>query len=151
MGTPGLCCRGGGTASGRLLVIGGDGPDRSATESLASELGIANRVSFVGRLDRKAVLAAMSSAEIFIIPSRVEPFGIVILEAWRSGTAVVATSRGGPREIVRDGVDGMLVDPVDPVDPDAPASSIERLLTNSTERIAIAGPGRNGWTNLLGP
>ena len=117
------------------LVIGGDGPDRSATESLASELGIANRVSFVGRLDRPAVLAAMSSAEIFIMPSRIEPFGIVILEAWRSGTAVVATSRGGPREIIRHGVDGMLVDPFDTGEL---ASIIDRLLTNSTERIAIA-------------
>ncbi len=120
------------------LVIGGDGPDRSAAESLASELGIASRVTFAGRLDRPAVLAAMSSAEIFIMPSRVEPFGIVILEAWRSGTAVVATSRGGPREFIRDGLDGVLVDPFDT---HALAFSIDRLLANRNERIAIADAG----------
>ncbi len=121
------------------LVIGGEGPDRLAAELLGSELGIATRVNFVGRLDRPAVLTAMSNAEIFVMPSRIEPFGIVILEAWRSGTAVVATSRGGPREFILDGVDGVLVDPFDT---HALALSIDRLLTNPIERIAIAEAGQ---------
>ncbi len=121
------------------LIIGGDGPDRPAIESLASELGIADRVIFTGRLTRPAVLAAMSGAELFVMPSRIEPFGIVILEAWRSGTAVVASSLGGPREFVRDGVDGVLIDPFDT---NALASNINRLLENPAERIAIAGSGQ---------
>ena len=47
------------------------------------------------------------------MPSRLEPFGIVVLEGWRAGVAVVATTQGGPPEFVRDGMDGVLVDPFD--------------------------------------
>ena len=55
----------------------------------------------------------MAGATVFVMPSRLEPFGIVVLEAWRAGVAVVATTRGGAPEFVDDGETGVLVDPFD--------------------------------------
>ena len=95
------------------LVIGGAGPALERLEAQAEESGIGDRVHFVGRLTREQVAAAMAGAAVFVMPSRLEPFGIVVLEGWRAGTAVVATDRGGAPEFVRDGVDGLLVDPFD--------------------------------------
>ena len=95
------------------LVIGGTGSALERLEAQAEESGIADRVHFVGRLSREQVAAAMAGARVFVMPSRLEPFGIVVLEGWRAGTAVVATNRGGPPEFVHDGEDGLLVDPFD--------------------------------------
>ncbi len=95
------------------LVIGGDGAAREGLVRLAADLGVGAQVHFPGRLSREEVAVAMAEAELFVMPSRLEPFGIVILEAWRAGTAVVATRHGGPPELIEDGVDGLLVDPFD--------------------------------------
>jgi glycogen synthase len=108
-----------------VLAIGGDGPALPALQSLADELEIADRVRFLGRLSRDAVAIAMEHAEIFVMPSRLEPFGIVVLEAWRAGRAVIATSRGGAPEFVDDGTTGLLVDPFDTP---ALAGALSRLL-----------------------
>ena len=121
------------------LVIGGSGPALEALEAQAEESGIGDRVHFVGRLRREQVAAAMAAATVFVMPSRLEPFGIVVLEGWRAGTAVVATSRGGAPEFVRDGRDGMLVDPFDTV---AVARVLGRLLTDEPLRRAVAAAGR---------
>ena len=83
-----------------------------ACGTAAVELGIDRARALCGRLSRDEVAGAMAGATLFVMPSRLEPFGIVILEAWRAGTAVVATNRGGAPEFVRDGADGVLVDPV---------------------------------------
>lgn len=95
------------------LVIGGDGTARGDLVRLAADLGVGAHVHFPGRLSREEVAVAMAEAELFVMPSRLEPFGIVILEAWRAGTAVMATRHGGPPELIDDGVDGLLVDPFD--------------------------------------
>ena len=81
----------------------------------------------------------MAGAEVFVMPSRLEPFGIVVLEAWRAGTAVVATTRGGPPEFVRDGRDGLLVDPFDTA---AFADVLEKVLTDDELRRSVAAAGR---------
>lgn len=96
-----------------VLVVGGDGPELGALREQARALGIAGRVVFPGRLDRGQVVAAMAGAIALIVPSRVEAFGIVVLEGWRAGVPVVVTSHGGPAEFVTHGVDGLVVDPVD--------------------------------------
>ncbi|MGC8463307.1 MAG: glycosyltransferase family 4 protein [Acidimicrobiales bacterium] len=95
------------------LVVGGDGAAREGLVQLAEDLGVGAQVRFPGRLSREEVARAMAEAELFVMPSRLEPFGIVVLEAWRAGTAVVATRHGGPPELIADGVDGLLVDPFD--------------------------------------
>ncbi len=121
------------------LVIAGTGPALADLRHRAGDLGVGDRVHFVGRLDREEVAGAMAGAELFVLPSRLEPFGIVILEAWRAGTAVVATGRGGPPELVRDGRDGLLVDPFD-----APRFStlLERILGDDRLRRSVAEAGR---------
>ncbi|WP_353957097.1 glycosyltransferase family 4 protein [uncultured Ornithinimicrobium sp.] len=93
--------------------IVGEGAERSRLEELASTLGISERVRFHGRRTATEVQELMTEADAVVVPSRIEPFGIVVLEAWASGTVVVATSRGGPAGFVSDGVDGLLVDPED--------------------------------------
>ncbi|HEX3980769.1 MAG TPA: glycosyltransferase family 4 protein, partial [Acidimicrobiales bacterium] len=120
------------------LVIGGAGPALDDLRALAGTLGVAERVHFVGRLTRQQVARFTARARVFVVPSRLEPFGIVILEGWRAGVAVVATARGGPPEFVRDGEDGVLVDPFDT---SALASTLEGLLSDDDRRHAIATAG----------
>jgi glycogen(starch) synthase len=121
------------------LVIGGSGPALDALEGQAEASGIADRVHFVGRLAREEVAGVMAGAAAFVMPSRLEPFGIVALEGWRAGTAVIATSRGGAPEFIRDGEDGLLVDPFDTA---AVAGVLERVLSDDALRRSIAAAGR---------
>ena len=121
------------------LVIAGSGSALEGLEAQAEGSGIAGRVHFVGRLSRGQVAAAMAGATVFVMPSRLEPFGIVVLEGWRAGVAVVATSRGGAPEFVRDGVDGLLVDPFDTA---AVARVLGRVLSDADLRARIAAAGR---------
>jgi glycogen synthase len=132
------------------LVIGGQGEALAGLRHQASVLGIADQVHFVGRLSREQVAEAMAGASVFVMPSRLEPFGIVVLEAWRAGTPVVATSRGGPPEFVHDGRDGLLVDPFDTA---GFAAALESLLIDPDrrERIGRAGQARVqefGWASI---
>ena len=69
------------------LVIGGGGPEVEALRAQARGLGIGSRVHLTGPLARAAVAGAMGGAEAVVVPSRLEPFGIVALEAWRAGTS----------------------------------------------------------------
>ncbi len=121
------------------LVIGGAGPALEGLRSLADELGVADRVHFPGRLGRGQVALAMAGAEVFVMPSRLEPFGIVVLEGWRAGVAVMATTRGGPPEFVRDGIDGVLVDPFDTA---SFAAALDKVLTDDDLRHSVAAAGR---------
>jgi glycogen(starch) synthase len=121
------------------LVIGGAGGSLESLKQAAVTLGVEHQVHFPGRLSREDVATAMAGSELFIMPSRLEPFGIVILEGWRAGVTVVATTRGGPPEFVRDGTDGVLVDPFDT---DAFAATLTGLLRDPDRRRSIAGAGR---------
>ena len=80
----------------------------------------------------------MTAADVVVVPSRTEAFGIVVLEAWRRGTPVVASDRAGLGELVRDGVDGLLVDPEDIA---ALAGAIVRVLGDAALAEALAGAG----------
>lgn len=95
------------------LVLIGDGPERPRAEQLAAELGIAERVVFLGKLDSVADLLA--HADLFLLPSEQEAFGLVALEAQASGVPVVGSSGTGLDEVVEDGVTGFL-HPVGSVD-----------------------------------
>ena len=95
------------------LVIGGAGPARTDLMREAAAAGLESRVSFPGVMTRSQIAWAMSAADVFVLPSRIEPFGIVVLEALRAGCPVVVSGRGGAPEIVRDGIDGLVVDPLD--------------------------------------
>ena len=120
------------------LVIAGSGPALDGLERMAGELGVGGQVHFVGRLSRDDVASAMAGATAFVMPSRLEPFGIVVLEAWRAGVAVVATNRGGAPEFVDDGRTGVLVDPFDTP---AFAATLADLLADDGRRLAIGRAG----------
>jgi glycogen(starch) synthase len=123
------------------LVIGGDGPAVAELVRRTDEAGLAERVRFPGVLSRGEIAWAMRAAEVFVLPSRVEPFGIVVLEALRAGCPVVVSGRGGASEIVRDGIDGLVVDPVQI---DALSTSVARLLTDRelARRLGTSGRAR---------
>lgn len=121
------------------LVIGGQGSARAGLELRAAALGVKDRVAFPGPLGRGEVAWAMRNAEVFVMPSRIEPFGIVTLEALAAGCPVIVSSRGGASEIVRPGIDGLIVDPLDR---QSLAHSIETLLLDSALRERFSASGR---------
>jgi glycosyltransferase involved in cell wall biosynthesis len=94
------------------LEVGGDGPQRVELEAVARTLGVARQVQFLGLLSRDQVREAMWRANVFVLPSRKETFGVVSIEALATGLPVIATRSGGPEEIVRTEV-GCLAEPDD--------------------------------------
>ncbi len=89
----------------RLLLIG-DGPDRPMAEWLARDKGITDRVIFVGKQDR--VHEKLATADVMLLPSQLESFGLAALEAMASEVVPVATRVGGVPEVIQDGVNGFL-------------------------------------------
>lgn len=107
------------------LVMVGEGPERPQAMALATELGVADRIGFVGSFPRVEMLLAV--ADLFVLPSAQESFGLAALEAMASGMPVVASAIGGIPEVVEDGVTGAL-HPMGDVD--AMAASALRLLAD---------------------
>jgi len=101
------------------LVLIGDGPDRSTAEWLANSLGIHDRIHFLGKQDRVHELLPL--ADLMLMPSEMESFGLAALEAMACQTPAIATRVGGVPELITDGVDGLLF-PVGKVDDMALAS-----------------------------
>ena len=93
----------------RLVVLGKG--DASEYRALASRLGVAERIAWLGARDDPERWYA--AADIVVLPSRYEPFGNVHLEALAAGLPVVASARAGGAEIIADGINGSVVDPVD--------------------------------------
>jgi N-acetyl-alpha-D-glucosaminyl L-malate synthase BshA len=88
------------------LVLVGDGPDQGACRQLARDLGVAERVMFLG--ERDALPELLAPADVFLLSSASESFGLSALEAMSCGTPVIATDAGGIREVVDHGVTGLL-------------------------------------------
>ena len=106
----------------RLEVVG-DGLERPALESLATSLGVADRVEFLGWMADPT--ARMASWDVLAVPSRLESFGVVAVEAMLVGVPVVATVAGGLPEVITDGETGVLVQVESPA---ALAAGIRRVL-----------------------
>jgi len=97
---------------GAHLVIAGEGPERVALETLARQAGVAARVHLPGWVqDTGALLAA---CDVLVCPSRHEPLGNVVIEAFSARCPVVASNIQGPAELIQCGRDGLLVPPEDP-------------------------------------
>ena len=120
----------------RLLVAGVGTFDAAYREEVHA-LGCDDMVSFVGF--RKDSPDLMAAADLLILPSVAEAFGLVLAEAIYLGTPVVATQVGGIPEIISDGVDGILVPPADSL---ALANAIVDLLDDPDRRVRMAGSGR---------
>jgi L-malate glycosyltransferase len=88
------------------LVMVGDGPDRGDAEEETRRIGLEDRVHFLGKIDNVAPLLA--SADMFLLPSSSESFGLSALEALASGVPVIGTNAGGMPEVVRNGETGIL-------------------------------------------
>jgi N-acetyl-alpha-D-glucosaminyl L-malate synthase BshA len=93
------------------LVLIGDGPDRGAAEYLVRKKRLQKDVFFLGK--QNSVYEKLSSADLFLLPSQLESFGLAALEAMACEVPVVATNVGGIPEVVTHGVDGFLVEPGD--------------------------------------
>jgi GalNAc-alpha-(1->4)-GalNAc-alpha-(1->3)-diNAcBac-PP-undecaprenol alpha-1,4-N-acetyl-D-galactosaminyltransferase len=120
---------------GWVVVIFGEGEERGALEALAAELGVGGRVRLPGRVADPGLY--LEQGGVFALPSRYEGFPNALLEAMAAGLAVVAADcPSGPRQIVRDGVDGLLVPPQDPR---ALAAALEELLTKRELRERLGG------------
>jgi N-acetyl-alpha-D-glucosaminyl L-malate synthase BshA len=89
-----------------VLVMVGDGPDRVEAEQEAQQLGVSEHVYFLGKLESVAPL--LSSADLFLLPTQSESFGLSALEALATGVPVIGTRAGGLPEVVRDGETGAL-------------------------------------------
>lgn len=89
------------------LVMVGDGPDRGACEARARQLGLRTRVRFLGA--QGDIEHLLPAADVLLLPSEYESFGLAALEGMACGVVPFATAAGGLPEVIRDGVDGVLV------------------------------------------
>src|SRR5205807_2564704 len=92
------------------FVMAGDGHMKNDVQALANRLGVGHALRMVGDRRGPDLLNLFKASDIVAVPSRNEPFGIVILEGWSAGKPVVATKRGGPAEFVWHGVTGLHVE-----------------------------------------
>ena len=134
------------------LKIGGDGPLREQLETKAKDLEIEGQVVFTGLLSRERVLWEMQNCDVFILPSFVETFGVVLIEALACGKPIIATKCGGPEDIVNQN-NGYLV-PIKDVNALVEAMSniylnIDKYDTNLIRNDCLARFGENTFMARL--
>ena len=123
--------------AGVELVVAGDGEERAALERLASELGVARRVTFTGRLTEDQLIDRLATCRAVVFPPLQEDYGFVTVEAFASRRAVVTcVDSGGPAELVEDGVSGFVCQPT----PESMALAMRRLADDPSrsERMGMA-------------
>jgi glycosyltransferase involved in cell wall biosynthesis len=113
------------------LVIAGEGDEREPLERRARELGLADRVRFIGPQPREQVVRLFRAADAAILSSSWENFPHTVVEALAAGTPVLATATGGVAEVVRDGDNGLLVAPGDA---EALADAVRRFFEDADLR-----------------
>jgi glycosyltransferase involved in cell wall biosynthesis len=94
-----------------ILWLAGEGPERARLEQQAQRLGLSSRIRFLGW--RNDVIRLLRAVDMFVCPSRHEPLGNVVLEAWAQAVPVVAAASQGPSSLIRHRRDGLLVAPDD--------------------------------------
>ncbi len=119
------------------LWIAGDGPERANLESLTQELGMSNRVRFLGFCHD--VTPYLTQCDVFVMSSNYEGISIAVLEAMRAGLPVIGTAVGGMHETVENGVTGELVPAADI---SALAAAMRKLGRSRDDRIRLGAAGR---------
>lgn len=121
------------------LVMCGDGPERAEAEALAVAMGVADLVSFVGKQPQSRIREYLSVADLLLLPSQSESFGLTALEAMASEVPVIATRVGGIPEVVEDGGCGFLFEIGDI---DRMAEAAMKVLQEDAERRRLGARGR---------
>jgi glycosyltransferase involved in cell wall biosynthesis len=121
---------------GAICLVAGDGPARGRLEAAVRDQGLSHVVRFLG--ERHDIPEFLQGLDLYAQPSRLEGFGLSVLEAMASGLAVVATRTGGLPEVVDDGVTGTLVTPGDP---GALAEGLLGMIADPARRAACAAAG----------
>lgn len=130
-----------GLPEARLLLVG-KGPDEAMLRALATELGMAQRVHFLGLLDHDMLPLVLSAADAMVLPSASEGLANAWVEALACGTPLVITDVGGASELVTDPLAGVLV----ARDAQAVREGVARVLSGSRDRQAVAATvERFGW------
>ncbi|MBE9115516.1 glycosyltransferase family 1 protein [Lusitaniella coriacea LEGE 07157] len=130
----------------QLIIAGGsrpgqpDGEERARIESIVEELELTDCTTFTGRLDHDQLAQYYAAADVCVVPSHYEPFGLVAIEAMASGTPVVASEVGGLKYTVVPEETGLLAPPKDEV---AFAASINRIISNPTRRDRLGHGARD--------
>jgi glycosyltransferase involved in cell wall biosynthesis len=117
------------------LVIVGDGPERGRLEAIVRENQLTDRVYFAGQRSKEEAFALMAACDLCVLNSSYEGFPHVVLEAMCAGLPVVATAVGGTPELVRDGENGLLIEPNAN---GALSKTLRKLATSSEERQRLA-------------
>lgn len=134
----------------RVVLVGGDSGDglrqagrpdgeRGRLEALAAALGVADRLRFLGPVPHADLAELYAVADVCVVPSLTESFGLVALEAQASGTPVVGAAVGGLLDIIEDGVSGYLVDGRQP---SAYAERLARVLDDTALRLSMGDAAR---------
>lgn len=126
---------------GAQFLVAGEGSSLEGMERLAESLGVTDRVRFLGRVSQENLPRVYAACDVFVLPSvsRLEAFGIVALEAMATGKPVVVADIPGVREVIEDGREGLLADPVNPQDL---AAKIQRLIGDPALRERMGRLGR---------
>lgn len=126
-----------------LALVGATGPELEMVRALIVTLNLSDRVRIDLDVPHEQIPQIMAEADLFLLPSRVEPFGIVLLEAGAVGLPVIAARVGGIPELLKDGETAVLVEPDDPT---ALAEAIRRLLADPSTAIRLA----SSWHDQVG-
>jgi len=118
-----------------LVLIGGFRDMKESLARQALQAGLADRVLFFNLMPHAEVVPFLEHATLFVLPSRIEPFGIVLLEAGAMNVPVIASRVGGIPEVISDGESGLLVPPENPLELSA---KIVELIENSERRKSLA-------------
>jgi glycosyltransferase involved in cell wall biosynthesis len=130
------------------LLVAGEGEHRSAVERRVGELGLGDRVVFLGRASGARVRALLAGAAALVVPSIYEGMPLVVLEAMEAGIPVVASRVSGIPEVVVDGTTGWLVAPENPA---ALADALQEALAQPEERRRRGAAGRERVARLYRP
>jgi glycosyltransferase involved in cell wall biosynthesis len=120
-----------------VFALAGEGPEREPLEALAAQLGIGERVRFLGR--REDVPQLLAACDVFALPSLYEGSSLAVLEAMAAGAPVVSSAIGGTDELIEDDSSGLLVPPGDS---EALAAALRRLLGDPELRESLAARAR---------
>jgi glycosyltransferase involved in cell wall biosynthesis len=124
------------SADGVSFLVAGEGPEQEALQTRARQLGIEDRVRFLGAQPRERVVELFRAADATILSSSWENFPHTVVEALAVGTPVLAMEAGGVAEVVRDGVNGLLVPAGDTA---ALANAVRRYFADAALRERLRG------------